>query len=390
MADMFITGLGQKVDDIVARSPRLKQMIAQCWQRWPKDFRIKPDTITGSSYHTVNVNAQDSPLDQASGLAHELGHLLNRQSMQSGSTFEDFVNRNVEAQIREEASAVKTEIQVRQELRKAGIKVPHLVCKTVVSGSPSPTPYDLEALLNNDKELMQVLRNAFGTVTGADTYEVYWRNHYKQMRSIYNGLSPQPPKSLPKRPSGGISTNISRFLASATPLILPPQTMTLLPTIQQRQQAEAQRQRMQDAQRAQQQRMQEAQQRQTQELIAAQQRRIQDEAQRRAQEDARRRQAQAELEAQQRRAREEAERRRAQEALRRAQEEAQRRQQALDLARIKRPQINYGSQFPPISQKDPKIHQMSMTIGPTIVYGPKGFSPSILDTRQTFHWKSSW
>ena len=216
MADTIKTRLGQKVDSLVARSPRLKRMIAQGQQRWPKDFRIKAGKTTSISQHVITVNQKDPPLDQVLGLAHELGHLLNKQGLiPGGSSFQDFINRNVDAQIREEAAAVKADIEVRQELRKAGFKAPRLVVDTLVTGNPSPIPLDLESLVNKDAQLVKVLRGAVTERSDGNPLEVYWRDYYKGMRGIYKGLSPQSPKILLKRPLGSFLRSTSELLTSS-------------------------------------------------------------------------------------------------------------------------------------------------------------------------------
>ena len=209
MADKIKTGLGDKVDRLVDRSPSLKQMLAQA-QRL-KGFQISRGQEMGSSYHTITVNAQESALEQVLGLAHEVAHLINRRGIiPGGSSFQEFINRNVEAQIQEEGAAVRAEIQVRKEIRTSGVEVPLQVVGERVM-------INLEHLVNNKAKFIEVLRTVPSELTDGEALETYWRSHFNspQMRGLFKGLSAPPAKKPQKRPTGSIFERGGILLACA-------------------------------------------------------------------------------------------------------------------------------------------------------------------------------
>lgn len=201
------TGLGPQVDRLVSQSTHLQNLIIQATIRFAGDFRIVRDRFTGRSYHTVTVDRSDTPLEQALGLAHELGHLLNsRGVIPGGTTFDQFVERNVSAQIQEEAAAVKAEILVRQELRGAGVPVPPQVVGDKVK-------INLEPLVDKPAVLHKVLRAVPSEASDGEALEPYWRDHFRRQKHMYKGLHIRPTSSIYEL--GGV------LLASADPSFVP-------------------------------------------------------------------------------------------------------------------------------------------------------------------------
>lgn len=206
MTPPLTTGLGHKVDALVNRSPTLTAMLQTSRQRWPAEFRINTGPVTARSHRTITINPQESALDKTLALAHELGHMLNNQVLiPGGATFGQFIQHNVQAQIGEEASAVRADLKVRSELRHSGQSVPRLVAEVLVQGKTQGL--DLEAIQNDPQRFNQAIARSLTEVSQGQGLEDYLRAYYSTpaMQGIYKGfqpIAPAPKPTLkPKRPS---------------------------------------------------------------------------------------------------------------------------------------------------------------------------------------------
>jgi hypothetical protein len=388
MAGKITTGLGPNVDAFVSKSPALAQMVAEAKRRWPQDFKIKAGNDSFISYRTITVNRAETPLEQALILAHELGHLLNtRNLILGGKSFREFVGRNANAQISEEAAAVRAEIQVRNELRKNGIKVPPYVVKAILNGQP--VQLNLEFVIKDPDQFKSMFPNVITEQTNGDPMWIYWPDYFrsKAMQDLYKGLEPQAPKSNPKRPGSSSSINLQDFPALKVAGGGVGSGLSQFQAWQKQNQINQQRLAQQQAQ----QQMLEAQHR-AQEQQREALRRMQEEAQRRAQEQQRealqrmqeeaRRRAQEQQREAQRRAQEEARRRAEREAAERLKQiqEMQRKQQAIQTAGIKRPAIDILR--PNYWGPGPRGHIYTIIGGPPEI--PRGTGGPVSPNQRTF------
>lgn len=208
------TGLGAGVDRVAASSATLRSQLAQARKRWPKDLRIQSGKITARSARSVSIGPGDAT-DKALWLAHELGHLLNTEGViPGGATFHEFVRRNVDAQVREEAAAMLAEIAVRKEFRRAGHRVAPRQEALAAGGF-----VNLEDFAGDMKAFLRWVRQVRTETTGTDSVETSWKKYFStnQMKQLWRGLS--VPKV--KTPSSRLFDASTQLLASADRYFVP-------------------------------------------------------------------------------------------------------------------------------------------------------------------------
>jgi type VI secretion system secreted protein VgrG len=123
------TGLGKKVDDLVAKSPKLTENL--------KKLEGKCDIVYGEAgkgtYYDKNAlprpkividpNDKDNPESVVQSLAHESGHALytlDPYVPPDGLTKEEYVAKNVNRNLKDEGEATMTNAEVRREILDNG------------------------------------------------------------------------------------------------------------------------------------------------------------------------------------------------------------------------------------------------------------------------------
>jgi len=121
------TGLGKDVDDLAAKSPTLQKNIEELKK---KGYTIKYGEAGKGSFHNgkkkeivIDPNKKGSPESIVRSLAHESGHGLYKQDpyqSHKGKTKNDYVDANVNRNLKNEGEATLMNAQVRDEIKKNG------------------------------------------------------------------------------------------------------------------------------------------------------------------------------------------------------------------------------------------------------------------------------
>lgn len=125
--DFVHTGLGDKIDEIAAKSPTLEHNLATLQNnRWTIKYGEKGAgsfTNRTKSIITLDANKKRHILSLIASLAHESGHALYRPAapvlMDEHVNRQQYIDRNLDRHLQDEGEATITNLQVRAELLKA-------------------------------------------------------------------------------------------------------------------------------------------------------------------------------------------------------------------------------------------------------------------------------
>jgi type VI secretion system secreted protein VgrG len=196
------TGLGGSVDAVASKSPALSRDVASLRAAgWT--IRYGTTTETGSftdrnrSTIVINANYQSDPVQSTRSLSHEVGHAQNPTShvVPSGLTRDEYVKKNVNADLAGEGAATLNNAKVRDEIRKNG--GPDIS----ISGTKTKKYESIYKQYSTGKitraQAEQRIGQAFGAGEKTSTTNQNYRAYYGQSyRRNWSQMYPNKPKNF--------------------------------------------------------------------------------------------------------------------------------------------------------------------------------------------------
>jgi hypothetical protein len=196
------TGLGPKADAVVAQSPTLSQQVQSLKsQGWTIRYgQPGGGGFTDESRKEIVIDPDDQQRGAkvvASSLAHETGHALNPTATvpASGLTRAEYIAKNTQAQLLEEAKATLNNTKVRDEILKNGGPDIGIDGKMKSQYKAIYTQYAAGKLTQTQAEqkIAQLIGNNETTSNTHQNYQTYYAQTYAK---AWDQAYPNKPKNF--------------------------------------------------------------------------------------------------------------------------------------------------------------------------------------------------
>lgn len=194
------TGLGKDVDALVAKSPTLTDKLT----RLQKDGWTILTASSGGSYANrtkktivVDTTANATAERQVKTLAHEAGHADYKPDPQvryrAGMSEDEYASGNAQVSLKDEGEATLTNIQVRNEIKKAG--GPDIGLSGKASNHAAyEAAYETVAKGGDRDAARNAIGNVFAdgekTSNTGETYRVYYEKKFREYHKKVSKPSP--------------------------------------------------------------------------------------------------------------------------------------------------------------------------------------------------------